>query len=98
MKTERVTLLTTPEFKSFLAREAKREKVSVAELVRSRCESRASGNDPTLVALTAELRTAIAGAHAAVGDGLNTLQSVLAELRTARARRSRATSQRKATA
>ena len=38
MKTERVTLLTSPEFKSFLTKEARSEGISVAELVRSRCE------------------------------------------------------------
>jgi hypothetical protein len=36
MKTERVTLLTSPDFKAFLSAEARREGVSVAELVRTR--------------------------------------------------------------
>ena len=97
MKTERVTLLATPEFKSFLAREAKRERISVAELVRNRCQGRASSDDATLVALTAELRAAIAGAHEAVGDGLSAMQAVLAELRTARKRRARVASRIRAT-
>jgi len=35
MKTERVTLLTSPEFKAFLRAEARREGVSVARLVRA---------------------------------------------------------------
>ena len=35
MKTERVTLLTSPDFKAFLNAEARLEGVSVAELVRS---------------------------------------------------------------
>ena len=86
MKTERVTLLTTPEFKSFLTREAKREGVSVAELVRSRCEGRTSGAEATLVALTAELRTAIAAAHEAAAEGLQAMQSALEHLRTSRTR------------
>ena len=98
MKTERVTLLTTPEFKSFLTREAKHEGISVAELVRNRCEGRASSDDATLAALTAELRAAIAGAHAAAGEGLHAMQAVLAELRAARAQRSRVAKKTEATA
>ena len=98
MKTERVTLLTTPAFKAFLAREAKREGISVAELVRSRCEGRPSGADAALVALTAELGAAIASAHAAAGEGLHAMQSVLADLRAARARHSREAARREATA
>jgi hypothetical protein len=35
MKTERVTLLTTKEFKLFLSKEARRQGVSVAEVIRS---------------------------------------------------------------
>ena len=97
MKTERVTLLATPEFKSFFAREAKRERISVAELVRNRCQGRASGDDATLVALTAELHAAISGAHAAVGDGLSAMQTVIAELRAARKQRSRVAARTRAT-
>jgi len=40
MKTARVTLLTSPDFKKFLNVEAQREGVSVAELIGSRCEQR----------------------------------------------------------
>jgi conjugal transfer/entry exclusion protein len=98
MKTERVTLLTTPDFKSFLAREAKREKISVAELVRKRCAGRVSSDDSTLAELTSELRKAIGAAHASVADGIETMQSTLAELREARTRRTRPTTRIKATA
>ena len=48
MKTERVTLLTTPQFKAFLGVEAAREGVSVAELVRSRCERRPDAEEALL--------------------------------------------------
>jgi hypothetical protein len=37
MKTERVTLLATPDFKRFLEAEAKRQGVSMGELIRIRC-------------------------------------------------------------
>lgn len=82
MKTERVTLLTSPEFKAFLSTEAKREKVSVAELVRSRCERRPSEDEAVLVALTLELRTAVSQAKKSLREGLAEADAVLAELRT----------------
>lgn len=84
MKTERVTLLTSPEFKAFLGTEAARENVSVAELVRSRCEPRPSDDDVVLSALTAELRTAVSQAKRSLRDGLAEAQNVLAELRAQR--------------
>jgi hypothetical protein len=84
MKTERVTLLTSPEFKAFLAAEARREKVSVAELVRSRCEGRPSEDEAVLIALTAELRTAVSQAKQSLREGLAEADTVLAGLRAAR--------------
>lgn len=80
MKTERVTLLTTPEFKAFLAEEARREKVSVAELVRSRCERRPSDDEAVLAALSEQLQTAVAQARRALHEGLAEAQQVLAAL------------------
>lgn len=82
MKTERVTLLTTPEFKAFLAEEARREKVSVAELVRSRCERRPSDDEAVLAALSEQLQAAVAQARRALHDGLAEAQQVLAALAT----------------
>ncbi len=81
MKTERVTLLTSPEFKAFLASEARREKVSVAELVRSRCEGRPSEDEAVLIALTAELRAAVSQAKRSLREGLAEAEAVLAGLR-----------------
>ncbi len=37
VKTERITILGTPDFKAFLTREAKKEGVSLSHLVRERC-------------------------------------------------------------
>ena len=59
MKTARVTLLTSPDFKKFLIAEAQREGVSVAELIRSRCERKPSEEETILMALTAELNHAV---------------------------------------
>ena len=81
MKTERVTLLTTPEFKTFLSSEAKREKKSVAELIRTRCEQRPSEDDALLASLMDELRKRVGEAKQSLKDGLDEAESVLAELR-----------------
>lgn len=80
MKTERVTLLTTPEFKAFLAEEARREQVSVAELVRSRCERRPSDDEAVLAALSEQLQAAVAQARRSLHDGLAEAQQVLSAL------------------
>jgi hypothetical protein len=81
MKTERVVLLTTPEFKAFLAIEAEREGVSVAELVRSRCSRKPDGDEAVLGALAAELRRAVAAARKSLQAGLADAESALADLK-----------------
>jgi hypothetical protein len=85
MKTERVTLLTSPDFKAFLNAEARREGVSVAELVRTRCERRPTDEETVLAGLTSELNRAVGEAKIALKDGLDEAQAVLGELRTKRA-------------
>jgi hypothetical protein len=84
MKTERVVLLTTPAFKAFLAREARKEGVSIAELVRARCERAGDPADDQLVMLLPELRRSLALAQKSLKRGLAEADSVLHELRTAR--------------
>lgn len=84
MKTERVTILTSPDFKAFLAAEAQREGVSVAELVRSRCERRPTDEEALLAALTGELNQAVGQAKKALRSGLDEAQAVLADLRARR--------------
>lgn len=84
MKTARLTLLTTPEFKAFLGAEAARGGVSVAELVRTRCEQRPTADEDALAALTLELRRAVRDAHESLQDGLAEASSALAELRRRR--------------
>lgn len=86
MKTARLTLLTTPEFKAFLGSEAARDGISVAELVRTRCEPRPDADETELAMLTKALRKAVAEAHASLHSGLEEAEAVLAELSTKRAR------------
>lgn len=84
MKTARVTLLTTPEFKAFLGEEAARDGISVAELVRSRCEPKADADEALLTGLAAELRKAVREAKTSLKEGLAEADAVLLELRTRR--------------
>jgi hypothetical protein len=84
MKTHRVTFLTSLDFKSFLTDEARREGVSVAKLVRSRCERRPTQNKAVLGMLTGELHKAIAAAKKTLHRGLDEAQAILAELRAKR--------------
>ena len=84
MKTERVTLLTSPDFKDYLSAEAAREGTSVAALVRSRCERKPDADEAMLAALAAELRKAVGEAQASLSSGLAEADAVLSELRARR--------------
>ena len=84
MKTERVTLLTSPDFKAYLGAEAAREGVSVAALVRSRCERKPDADEAMLAALAAELRQAVGEAQTSLRAGLAEADAVLSELRARR--------------
>jgi len=80
MKSERITVLTTPEFKAFLASEALQEGVSVSELVRRRCEYSCAENEELLKSLTLELACSVDLAKSALTDGLQALEQTLAEM------------------
>ena len=84
MKTERVTLLTSPDFKAYLGAEAAREGLSVAALVRSRCERKPDADEALLAALAAELRQAVGEAQASLRAGWAEADAVLSELRARR--------------
>ena len=79
-KTERITLPGSQEFKAFLARESRKEGISVSELVRRRCE-RATDDERALLALAGELRKATAEARQALEEGLAAANAVLRQVR-----------------
>jgi hypothetical protein len=81
MKTERVVFLATPQFKSFLQAEARREGVGVAELIRRRVERVPTEEERLLVELTGELRVAVDQARAAVDRALAQAEETTRELR-----------------
>lgn len=84
MKTERLVLHTTPEFKTFLAQEARREGVSVSELVRARCRHEAGAEERELAALLPQLRRSLAAARASVRSGAKEAAATVQALRKAR--------------
>lgn len=82
VKTERITILGSPDFKAFLSREAKKEGVSLSQLVRQRCENKPTNQDEELLAaLVNELSAATARAKSSLEKGLADAEKVLSELR-----------------
>jgi hypothetical protein len=98
MKTERLQLLVTPDFRDYLRAEAATTGVSVGELVRSRCETRPGKDEKLLAELTAQLQAKVAEARRELRAGLDAADSVLAELRAKRTAREHAQSSGRKTA
>ncbi len=85
-KTERITILGTPDFKNFLTAEAKKEGISLSMLVRRRCEQQtANEEEQLLMDLLAELRTATKRAEESLDNGIESMQQTLAEMRKRKA-------------
>ncbi len=86
MKTERITILATPDFKLFLGSEAKKQGVSVSELVRSRCAGEQANKDDELLlqSLIEQVNESTKRAESSLRNGLEVAGQVLQELREAR--------------
>ncbi len=83
VKSERITVLGTPEFKQFLNDEAKKEGVSVSELVRKRCRAVPPSDDElALQELIAIANKATKRAKDSLEKGINDAEAVLEELRS----------------
>ena len=85
VKTARITILGTPDFKAFLTREAKKEGVSLSQLVRQRCEKKPvnSEDEELLSTLLKEVGEATTRASASLEKGLADAEHVLAEIGSA---------------
>lgn len=84
VQSERITILGTPDFKAFLAKESKKEGISMSELVRRRCTQRPANNDEALLAaLMDEVNKATKKATKSLEKGLSDAENVLAEIRRA---------------
>ncbi|MCK5542607.1 MAG: hypothetical protein KAI40_07920 [Desulfobacterales bacterium] len=81
-QTARTTILTTPDFKAWLAAEASKEEVSISELIRTRCESQPTDDELELKALTQQLNKSTHKAEKAIEQGLSDVKKVLAEIRS----------------
>jgi hypothetical protein len=88
VKSKRITILGSPDFKEFLVQEAEKEGVSISELVRRRCEGHPTKDQEEaelLAAMVKELQDAVAKANASMDKGLKDAAEFLAELRARRA-------------
>ncbi len=81
VQTERITILGTPDFKAFLNREAKKENISLSELVRRRCQKDPDEDETLLSALVDEVKQATRKAKSSLEKGLTDVENVLIELR-----------------
>jgi len=84
VQSERITILGTPDFKAFLVKEAKKEGVSMSELVRQRCIQKPAGKDEELLAaLVSEVNKATVKAKKSLEKGLGDAERMLADIRRA---------------
>ncbi len=83
LKTERITILGTPDFKRYLNREAKKEGISVSQLIRQRCEKKPANlkDEELLATLVQEVSAATSRAKVSLEKGLNDAEKILNELR-----------------
>jgi hypothetical protein len=87
MKTARLQVLTTPAFRDRLRKEAKKAGVSVAELVRTRCEGSSAEEEQVVAELAAQLRKEVRRAQSSLRNSLAEANAMLEELREQRERR-----------
>ncbi len=84
VQSERITILGTPDFKAFLAKESKKEGISMSELVRQRCTQKPTNNDEALLAaLIGEVNNATKKAKKFLEKGLSDVERVFEEIRRA---------------
>jgi len=86
VKTARITILGTPDFKDFLQQEAKKEKISLSELVRQRCQKKPDSqkDEELLKVLLREVTAATSMAKLSLEKGMDDAAQVLAEIKAER--------------
>ncbi len=86
VKTERITILTTPDFKVFLNTEASNAGVSVSELIRERCLNIPSNGDDELMlkVLVEQVNESTQKATKSLNKGLRDAKQTLKVLKEAR--------------
>ncbi len=82
VKSERITVLSTPEFKQFISDEAAKEGISISELIRKRCQAVPPDDDEiALRELIAVASKATRRASKSLEKGINDAEAVLQALR-----------------
>jgi len=83
VKSERVTILTTPDFKQFLSAEADAQGISVSELIRVRCtaEPTTGEDEDILAAMVEQVNKSAFDAEKALSKGLKDVASALKNIR-----------------
>ena len=81
MKTARITFLSTPEFKTGLEKRARRDEISVGELVRRQFTVVPGAEEQELAELAIAVTINAAAAKAALADGLAEVEQALIALR-----------------
>ena len=77
---ERVTFLSTPEFKHFLNSRALEEKISVAELIRRQFQHEAKeGEEAVLSTLIKQVKLMSVKAEKSLDNGLQAIESAIQE-------------------
>lgn len=87
MKTERLVLLVTPQFKAHMAQLSASHGVSVAEYMRSQFERQPNPEEAQLASVVHELHASVTAARKSLVEGLAEAESALLQVRTARAQR-----------
>jgi hypothetical protein len=85
-KTERVTILTTPDFKAFLSAEALKEGISVSELIRERCLNKPANDEEETIlkALIEQVNESTEKAKQSLSHGLKEARKTLKALQQKR--------------
>lgn len=86
VKSERVTILATPEFKEFLIAEARAYGVSVSELIRERCSASldTDEDESMLASMVRRVNKSAAAAEKALDKGLADVATILERNRDGR--------------
>jgi hypothetical protein len=87
MKTARLQVLTTPAFRERLRKEAKKAGISVAELVRARCEGSSAQEEQVVAELAAHLRKEVRRAQSSLRNSLAEANAMLEEMKMQQERR-----------
>lgn len=83
-KTERITILATPGYKSYLQAEARKQGVSLSQFIQARLEAGPSQDETLLAELTAQARDAISASSAKLDRTIERVEALLNDMQISR--------------